>query len=156
MKLLVFTQALDKKDPILSPYHRLMGEIARNFQSVTVVCLKKGEHDLPRNVEVLSLGKEEGGGRLMSRARYVWRFYKYIFGAEYDAVFVHMNQEYVLLGGIFWKLMLKPAYMWRNHHAGSRLTDVAAFFCKKVFCTSRFSYTAKYKKTVIMPVGVDT
>ena len=29
-------------------------------------------------------------------------------------------------------------------------------FCHKVFCTSKYSYTAKYKKTVIMPVGIDT
>lgn len=152
MKLLLFTQVLDTNDPTLSAYHRLVGEIARNFESVTVVCLKKGQYDLSKNVEVLSLGKEEG----RSRIKYVWRFYKYIFSANYDSVFVHMNQEYVLLGGLFWKLMMKPVYLWRNHHAGSWLTDLAAAFCKKVFCTSRFSFTAKYAKTVIMPVGVDT
>ena len=45
--------------------------------------------------------------------------------------------------------------MWRNHHAGNILTDIASFFCEKVFCTSKFSYTAKYSKTEIMPVGVD-
>lgn len=39
---------------------------------------------------------------------------------------------------------------------GSFLTDIASFFCTKVFCTSKYSYTAKYKKTVLMPVGVDT
>ncbi|MDE1988293.1 MAG: glycosyltransferase, partial [Patescibacteria group bacterium] len=72
------------------------------------------------------------------------------------AVFVHMNQEYVLLGGIFWKFFGKKIYMWRNHHSGSFVTDIAASFCTKVFCTSKYSYTAKYKKTVLMPVGVDT
>ncbi|MBU4057347.1 glycosyltransferase, partial [Patescibacteria group bacterium] len=46
-------------------------------------------------------------------------------------------------------------FMWRNHYGGSFLTDIAAAFCNKVFCTSKFSYTAKYKKTVLMPVGVD-
>lgn len=155
MRLLVFTQALDKNDPILSAYHRLVGEIARNFDSVTAICLKKGEYDLPSNVKVLSLGKEEGGNRLVSRLRYVSRFYRYIFSESYDAVFVHMNQEYILLGGIFWRLMGKHAYLWRNHHAGSFLTDMAAAFCAKVFCTSKFSFTAKYKKTVLMPVGID-
>jgi glycosyltransferase involved in cell wall biosynthesis len=152
MKLLLFTQALDKNDPTLSAYHRLVAEIAKNFAYVTVICLKKGEYDLPPNVKVLSLGKEEG----RSRAKYVRRFYKYIFSESYDSVFVHMNQEYVLLGGVFWRLMRKPAYMWRNHHAGTFLTDIAAAFCTKVFCTSKFSFTAKYKKTVLMPVGIDT
>ncbi len=152
MRLLVFTQALDKNDPILSAYHRLVGEIAKNFDSVVAVCLKEGERDLPKNVKVLSLGKEKGE----SRWKYVSNFYRYIFGEKYDAVLVHMNQEYVLLGGLFWRLMGKKVYLWRNHHAGSLLTDAAAFLCSKVFCTSRFSYTAKYKKTVLMPVGIDT
>lgn len=152
MRVLVFTQALDRKDPTLSAYHRLVGEIARNFDSVVAVCLKKGDVELPANVEVLSLGKETG----QSRFKYLSNFYKYIFGQRYDAVFVHMNQEYVLLGGIFWKLMGKSVYMWRNHHKGSVLTDIAAALCDKVFCTSRFSFTAKYKKTVLMPVGIDT
>ena len=156
MKLLLFTQALDERDSTLSAYHRLVSEIAKNFSEVTAICLKEGEHHLPSNVTVKSLGKESGGSRLMSRLRYVIRFYKYIFSSDYDAVFVHMNQEYILLGGVFWKLMGKRIYMWRNHHAGSVLTDIAAAFCTKVFCTSKFSYTASYTKTILMPVGIDT
>ncbi len=152
MKLLLFTQALDTNDPVLSVYHRWVAEFAKHFESIIVVCLKKGEYNLPGNVKVLSLGKEEGIGRF----GYVTRFYKYIFRQKYDVVFIHMNQEYILLGGLFWKMMGKRVYMWRNHHAGSILTDVAAAFCTQIFCTSKFSYTAKYKKTSIMPVGVDT
>lgn len=152
MRLLIFTQSIDEKDPTLSAYHRLVNEIAKNFDSVLVICLKKGEYNLPQNTKVLSLGKEDGESRL----KYLYRFYKYIFREDYDSVFVHMNQEYILLGGIFWKMMNKPVYMWRNHHAGSILTDIAAKFCKKVFCTSKFSFTAKYKKTLLMPVGIET
>ncbi len=157
MKLLLFTQALDTNDPVLSAYHRLVAAIAGGFDHVTAVCLKKGACDLPKNVTALSLGKEEGGDRFVARLRYVWRFYTYIFSTagDYDAVFVHMNQEYVILGGIFWKLMGKRVYMWRNHHAGTHITDLAAAFCTNVFCTSKLSYTAKYRKTILMPVGVD-
>jgi glycosyltransferase involved in cell wall biosynthesis len=67
-----------------------------------------------------------------------------------------MNEEYILLGGWFWWLLRKPVMMWRNHHAGTVRTDIAMFFCTKIFCTSRFSYTARSRKTIIMPVGVDT
>ncbi len=154
MKLLIFTQALDRNDSTLSVYHDWILAIARKFEQVTVICLKKGDHDAPANVRVLSLGKEAGASRL----RYVWNFYRYVVATRhsYDAVFVHMNQEYILLGGLLWKLFGKNIYMWRNHHAGNILTDIAAGFCKHVFCTSKFSYTAKYKKTIIMPVGIDT
>lgn len=154
MRLLILTQVVDNNDPGLSFMHRWIEEFATKFESIITVCLEEGSHSLPSNVRVLSLGKEKGRSRL----KYLWNFYKYIWRERnnYDAVFVHMNQEYVLLGWKSWWLLGKPVYMWRNHHAGNFLTDLATMFCRKVFCTSRFSYTAKYKKTVAMPVGVDT
>ncbi len=153
MKLLIITQKIDKNDPVLGFFHNWVRVFSENYESVNVICLYKGEYDLPKNVRVFSLGKEKGE----SKIKYILNFYKYIWRLrnEYNSVFVHMNQEYILLAGVMWKIMNKNIYMWRNHHSGSMLTDIASMFCKKVFCTSKFSYTAKYRKTEIMPVGVD-
>lgn len=163
MKLLILTQKVDVNDPILGFFHRWIEEFAKHFEAITVICLQKGEYELPENVRVFSLGKEKLTAdsyklSALRKIKYAINFYKHIWKERrnYDVVFVHMNQEYVLLGGIFWKIFGKKIYMWRNHHAGSFLTDIAAAFCAKVFCTSKYSYTAKYKKTVLMPVGVDT
>ena len=155
MKLLIVTQAVDSEDPILGFFVRWIEELAKQVERVEVVCLREGKHTLPANVRVYSLGKER---RSASSLVYAIRFKKLVWQLrrDYDAVFVHMNQEYILIGGWLWKLLGKRIYLWRNHYAGSWLTDVAAAFCVKVFCTSKRSYTAKYKKTVIMPVGVDT
>lgn len=154
MRLLFVTQTLDKNDAVLGAYHEWVGALARNAESVTVVCLFEGEHDLPANVVVHSLGKEEGERSAIEYAvRFKWLAWK--LRHAYDRVFVHMNQEYILIAGPMWKLLGKPIYLWRNHYSGSVLTDLAAVFCTKVFCTSQSSYTAKYKKTVLMPVGVD-
>lgn len=154
MKLLIITQKVNRTDPILGFFHRWIEKFSELYEKITVICLEKGEYNLPPNTRVLSLGKENG----QSRIKYLWRFYKHIWQERknYDTVFVHMNQEYVLLGGKLWLLMGKKVFMWRNHHAGNWLTDIASLFCRKVFCTSRYSYTAKYKKTVLMPVGIDT
>src|SRR3989338_3997811 len=96
MKLLIITQKVDKNDPILGFFHRWLEEFAKNVEKLTVICLGKGEYDLPENVRVLSLGKESGH----SKIKYLRRFYKYIWmeRKNYDAVFVHMNPEYVILG----------------------------------------------------------
>jgi len=155
MRLLVVTQALDLDDALLSSYHSWVAELGARFTSVEAICLKEGRHTLPQNVRVHSLGKEEGR---VHPLRYAFRFLilAWRLRGSYDRVFVHMNQEYVLIAGWLWKLLGKPMYLWRNHYAGSMLTDAAAMFCAKVFCTSIHSYTAKYAKTVIMPVGVDT
>lgn len=157
MKLLIVTQAVDTQDPVLGFFVRWIEELSNRFECIEVICLKEGKYDLPQNVRVYSLGKERGRPFFGAFA-YGWRFLALAWRLrnDYDAVFVHMNQEYVLLAGWLWKLLDKRIYLWRNHYAGSWLTNVAAAFCEKVFCTSKHSYTAKYKKTVLMPVGVDT
>ena len=154
MKILIITQKVNLDDPVMSFFHRWISEFSRHFERVTVICLEMGKYELPENVRVLSLGKEEK----QSRKQYLARFYSYVWNERknYDVVLSHMNQEYILLAGWLWKLLGKRIYMWRNHHVGDELTDMAAAFCNKIFCTSRYSYTIKFKKTRVMPVGVDT
>ena len=159
MRLLILTQAVDKNDPVLGFFHGWLEEFSKHYEQIYVICLKEEKHSLPANVTVYSLGKERVSriSYLVSRIKYTLRFYKYIWflRKEYDAVFVHMNQEYVLLGGLLWRILGKRVFLWRNHYAGSIWTDIAVALSSGVFCTSKFSYTARYKKTVIMPVGVD-
>ena len=140
-------------DPVLGFFHGWIGEFAKHFEHINVVCLREGAHLLPNNVRIYSLGKESGASRL----KYVARFLSFAWRlrGEYDAVLVHMNQEYILLGSVLWKLLGKKIYLWRNHYAGGLATNLAAALCDKIFCTSKFSYTAKFKKTVLMPVGID-
>lgn len=154
MKLLILAQAVDTEDPVLGFFVRWIEELAKRVEHIEVICLKEGSYSLPDNVRVHSLGKEKG----VSHAKYVLNFYTYIWRLRYNynAVFIHMNQEYSILGGLFWRLLGKRVYLWRNYHTGNILTDIAMVFCTKVFCTSRHSYTARNKKTDLMPVGVDT
>ena len=153
MKILVITQKIDKKDTVLGFFHRWVEELAKRCEFVTVICLYKGEYNFSENVKVLSLGKENGG----SKIQYVFKFLVYILREvkNYDSVFVHMNEEYVIFGGIIWRIFGKKILMWRNHPNGSFITNVAVFLANNVMCTSRSSYTAKFKKTKIMPVGID-
>ncbi len=154
MNLLVVTQSLNLDDPVLSVYHGLVESLAHECERVEAICLLEGRHQLPNTVRVHSLRKENGK---RSRIGYAFSFLllAWRLRASYDAVFVHMNQEYVLIAGPLWKLLGKNVYLWRNHYAGSWATDLAAFWCTRVFCTSKRSYTAKYKKTELMPVGVN-
>lgn len=154
MRLLILTQKVDQNDDVLGFFHRWIAEFAKHAEQVTVVALGVGEYHLPANVRVFSLGKEHGVsliGYLLNFYRIIWRERK-----TYGTVFVHMNQEYVLLGGLLWKILGKKITMWRNHFVGNFLTNIAATLSDKIFCTSEHSYTARYKKTSIMPVGIDT
>lgn len=154
MRLLILTQAVDRNDPVLGFFHSWIREIAKVSTSVHVVCLKEGEHALPANTHVHSLGKEQAASRLM----YLFRFYLYIFRhrRDYDSVFVHMNQEYVLLGGLLWRLLRKRIVLWRNHKVGSLWTRIAVRLSHVTCYTSREAYVATLPKTRQMPLGIDT
>ncbi len=90
--------------------------------------------------------------------KYISRFFSYIWKlrTEYDAVFVHMNQEYVLLAGLFWKLSGKKVVLWRNHKKGSLGTSIACALADTVCYTSPAAYVARAKNGVSMPIGIDT
>ena len=154
MRLLITTQAVDVNDPALGFFHPWIEALSPHFEHIQVICLKEGEHHLPVNVSVHSLGKEEG----QSRFKYVTRFYRYIFSfrREYDAVFVHMNSEYMVLGGLFWRLLGKRTILWRNHPLRGFSTWLGAHLAHTVLFTSPSSYAARFKNAIRMPIGIDT
>ena len=55
MKLLILTQVVDKEDHFLGFFHKWIEEFSKNYENITVICLKKGKYDLPNNIKVLSL-----------------------------------------------------------------------------------------------------
>jgi len=154
MKLLICTQAVDKNDPILGFFHRWIEEFSKHAEYVHVICLKKGVYNLPPNVSVHSLGKEE----VLSRIEYVSRFYRYIWQQrrEYDAVFVHMNSEYVILGGFFWRLWGKRVGLWYVHKSVTALLRFAVLLVHHVFTTSRESLRLETSKRIETGHGIDT
>lgn len=155
MRLLICTQAVDRYDPTLGFFLRWLEEFSKHCESVIVICLQKGEYELPKNVKVYSLGKERGR---VSRFRYVLRFWKLLFllRGRYDAVFVHMNPEYVVLGGLWWRLAGKKIGLWYTHkNVGFRLR-VATFLSNHIFTASKESFRIPSKKVMVMGHGIDT
>jgi len=154
MKVLIVTQKIDADDDLLGFFYGWVEKIAKKFQKVNVICLQGARHYLPENVQVWSLGKETG----KSKIKYIYNFYRYIWKMrnEYDAVLVHMNKEYVILGGPFWLLWGKKIFFWYNHRAGGLMAKMAGWFAHTIFFTSPFSYFAKSSKAKLMPVGIDT
>lgn len=153
-KLLVITQKVDLNDDVLGFVHRWLEKFSEKFEKITVICLWKGKYGLPDNVRVLSLGKEKG----RSRARYLKNFYKHIFRyrKEYDAVFVHMNPIYIVLGGLLWRLWGKRIGLWYNHGHGDWRTRLAVKFAHLVFHTSPYAFVSGNAKSHRMPAGIDT
>lgn len=154
MRLLIITQKVDVNDGVLGFTHGWIEEFARQFTQVIVVCLEEGEHHLPKNVRVLSLGKEIGPSRL----RYLWRFYRYIWleRKRYDVVFVHMIQMYVLLVGIIWRTLGKTVGLWYAHGHVPFTLRLAEPLTHIIFTSTQSGCRLKSKKVHVIGQGIDT
>ncbi len=153
MKILIITQVLDTNHPILGFFHRWVEEFATQVSEVHIIALQVGEHHLPANVFVHSLGKEQG----QSRFKYLWRFYSLIWKnkKEYDSVFVHMNQIYVILGTPLWRLLRKKIGLWYAHGTVSRSLKIAVSLTDIVFTSTPQGLQIDTPKRVIVGQGID-
>lgn len=165
MRLLIVTQTVDRTDPTLGFFHQWIEEFARHSQRVIVVCLFEGEHSLPGNVTVLSLGKERTREKALSffslafsRLRYLYRFFLYIwkYRRGYDAVFVHMNQIYVLLGGPLWRLLRKRVSLWYAHGAVSSSLRTAERLADAIITSTPEGFRLSSEKVRVLGQGIDT
>lgn len=155
MRLLIVTQIVDRDDAILGFFHRWIEEFAKHVENIEVICLKEGKHELPLNVRVHSIGKEQGGG---SAFLYSIRFMYLVWNLrkQYDQVFVHMNPEYVVLAGWWWRLTNKKIGLWYTHKSVNLKLRVAELFVDTIFTASKESFRLPSKKLQVMGHGIDT
>jgi glycosyltransferase involved in cell wall biosynthesis len=135
MKVLICTQKVDPHDSNLGFFVRWIEEFKKHCE-----------------VEVISL-KDLGHGGKVSRA---WRLLRLVSSREYDAVFVHMNPEYVVAAGWLWRLRGKKIALWYTHKSVDFKLRVAEKFADVIFTASKESFRLKSKKVLIMGHGIDT
>lgn len=154
MKLLIVTQVMDKNHPVLGFFHRWIEEFAKSCEQVHVICLEEGEHDLPKNVAIYSLGKDiEKVSAFLYAARLQkisWKLRK-----EYDAVFVHMIPGYVIAGFPVWKFLRKKIGLWYTHGSVSCSLRLSERFVNIIFTAAKEGCNIKSKKVYITGHGID-
>jgi len=164
MNLLITTQKVDINDDVLGFMHGWVEEFAKYCEKVIVICLQQGEHKLPKNVKVLSLGKELRIKNyelritnFFNKAIYIFKFYKYIWREKrnYDKVFVHMNPEYIVLGGLFWRMFGKKIVLWYAHGHTPRSLKIAEKLTDIIFTSTKSGCRLKSKKIKVVGQGVD-
>lgn len=154
MRLLILTQKVDKNDAILGFFHAWILEFSKKCERLTVICLERGDYDLPENVKIISLGKEENKNRLV----YLLRFYKAIWQERnsYSAIFVHMNVEYIILGYIPWKILRKKISLWYMHKSVTRRLRLAEKLADCIFTGSVESFRLPSTKLHVLHHGIDS
>lgn len=133
-RLLICTQKVDPHDPALGFFVRWLEEFKKHAE-----------------VEVVSL-QTLGTGRL----RRAWRLLRLAATHKYDAVFVHMNPEYLVVAGWYWKLRGIPVGLWYMHKSVNLKLRIAEAFATTIFTGSPESFRLPSKKVQVMGHGIDT
>lgn len=153
MKLLIITQKIDTNDDVLGFFENWVRHLAHEFNEVKVIALAKGEYHLPNNVQVVSLGKEQGRNKLFQAII----FYRYVlqFLPWCDGVFVHMAPEYVRVLYPVNVFLRKPICMWYAHIHVSGVARWALDRVARVFSPSKESFTFQSEKIIATGHGID-
>lgn len=151
--LLIITQKVDENDQLLGFFIEWIARFAKKFGKVTVICLEKGAFKLPENVRVVDLGKNAGSNKL----KQLYNFYSqvYILRKDYDAVFVHMNPIWMVLGGICWKIMGKKRILWYTHKSVTTKLRLAEKLSDVILTASLESFRLKSNKVTVTGHGID-
>ena len=158
MRLLIITQKVDINDDILGFFHSWLFEFSKKCEAIIALCLERGQYDLPTSVKVLSLGKIPNVQHsVLNKITYAWRFYKFIWRERknYDAVFVHMNPIYIVLGGVFWNLAKKKIILWYTHRQVDMKLWLAEKFADFILTASEESLRLSTKKMKVLGHGID-
>lgn len=153
MKLLIITQKIDENDDILGFFHRWMEEFAKQAEKVIVIAQFVGAYNLPKNVEVFSLGKEKGYSKIRQLFNFKVLLLKNL--GKIDAIFVHMVPLWVVLGAPLFKIYRKKVYLWYVHKSVGFWLKTAEKCITKIFTASLESCRLKSDKIVITGHGID-
>ncbi len=149
MKLLIVTQTVDQNDSYLGFFVRWIEEFAKHCESVDVICLRMGVHNLPQNVRIHVLHSSNKLGRSLELLRLSATL-------SYDTVFVHMNPEYVVAAGLLWRFLHKRIALWYTHKSVNMKLRIAVLFAHIVFTASKESFRLPSAKARVMGHGIDT
>ncbi|MDO8618077.1 MAG: glycosyltransferase family 4 protein [Candidatus Uhrbacteria bacterium] len=154
MKLLIITQRVDEKDTNLANHVRWLTVLSGMVEEVTVIAQSVGEHHLPSNVKIYSLGKERG----FSRPRQLIQLFRFLSRnvPRVDAILVLMVPLYVLLTVPFARVFHKKMYLWFAHKRVSWTLKLSEKCVTKFFSSSRASFRFPSKKARFVGQAIET
>src|SRR3989338_3234574 len=153
MKLLVITQKYDINDSNLGAFVGWWDKLAERMETVYVLTLEKRSEPTRSNIEVISMGKENG-------AIFLGKFFRFYFGLfktiwKTDAILAHMIPKYVIRAAPVALIFRKPIYLWYTGHVLHWKLRLAVIFCKKVFTAHETAMRVNTPKRIVTGHGID-
>lgn len=154
MKLLVVTQAVDTRDPVLGFVVGWLQAMSREFDEVQVIAQRVGSYQLPENVHVHDLGKNAGQSRLLQIVQF-WKLC-IMLRSNYDAALVHMTPIWMALGFPLWMLLRKKRFLWYEARGTRWPFRIAVRVVQRVFSASAHGLPIPRNIHTPLGHGIDT
>lgn len=153
MKILIITQKYDINDSNLGVFIDWWDKLAEKIEKIYILALEKKSEPTKSNVEVISMGKENGAG-------FFGKFFGFYSGllktiGKTDAILVHMIPKYVILTAPIAFIFQKPIYLWYTGVSANRDLKIAVKLCRKVFTAHEAAMRINTKKRIITGHGID-
>lgn len=156
MNLLMFNLAVDDKHVTLAFGLRWIEALAARFEHVDVVTMTTGQHKLPDNVTVWSVGRERGYPEWLRAMRFYWLGWRILRHRRIDVVFTHMIPVFAVLFWPFaWVTGLKNV-LWYAHGATPRMLKLAHYLVDRVVSSTPQGFRLASDKVSFIGQGIDT
>ena len=153
MRLLIITQKVDIDDDLLGFFVRWVEKFSKYYERVFVITLAKGRYELPSNVEVYSLGKENKNSKISQAFRYLILLLKLV--PKSDGVFAHMSPIFAITSWPLAKIFNKRIILWYLHRSRTFKLKVASILSNYIVTASKESLDIKGNKIIEVGHGID-
>ncbi|NDJ52027.1 MAG: glycosyltransferase family 4 protein [Chloroflexi bacterium] len=153
MRVLMLVQSIDEDDWLRAFIVGWVRAIAARVDQVEVITLWHGRADLPDNVRVRSMGKEQG----FNRWQELRTFYRALSAVidEVDILFCHMTPRYSWLAAPLARWRHKPQVLWYTHKHVDWELRLAHALVDRVVTATPESFRLPSGKVRVIGHGID-
>lgn len=157
MKLLMITRKVDKDDHLAGFAYVWVKKLGELLQArggkLSVICLEKGNVEGLEEIEIFSLGKEVGSGKLSELVKFQSLALRIV--REVDGVFCHMNPEYTIAIVPYALAFRKKIVSWYTHSAVTWRMRLMEKLADVILTASKDSFRLPSPKVNIVGHGID-
>lgn len=156
MRVLMLTPQVDRNGWVTGFIHSWIDHLARHdrIDHLDVICLEAGEHDLPPNVAVSSMGKEHGRNRVQELVAFEHALGRTI--PHVDLVFGHMIPLFTLVAAPWAKIHRLPIVQWYTHRQITTELRIVHALADWMVTASPESFQLPSHKVTVLGHGIDT
>lgn len=158
MKVLLVNFVMDRTSPVLAWQQGVVTRLASRCERVVVLTERVVPSPLPANVEVHRVPRILTTPLRMLGVRWlmnipVWRL---CAREQFDAVFVHMNADWVYRLAPCWRRFRLPVLLWYAHGTVTRRLHRAHHHATRVITSTPEGFRIPSPKVSVIGQGIDT